>query len=134
VRTQRSGFVALTAIALFAIVGMAIVAAATLFATEVRRSRAEAADAQIRQLLLAGQTMAPQALQGWNGQPQQTFFMTLPKELEQDDARLALTATTVDAGVEVVVDASLGKRRGSQTLKFAKTADGLKLVGATLDG
>jgi type II secretory pathway pseudopilin PulG len=134
VKVQRRGFVTLTAIALFVIVGMAIVAAASLFATEIRRSRAEAADAQLRQLLLAGESMAPQALVDWNGQPQQTFFMILPKELERDDARLSLTAKSIDSGVEVVVDASLGRRHGWQTLRFTKTAGGMKLTSAILNG
>jgi Na+-transporting NADH:ubiquinone oxidoreductase subunit NqrC len=113
---KNSAFAAVTAIVLLGLVASTLAAMAMMFAAEARRTRNAAADAQLRQLLIAGATEVEQRLSKG-----QTTFDT--KLAAPADGAIQLTATSDgDAGVRAVVAATLGRRRQEQTLRFSRTA------------
>jgi Zn-dependent alcohol dehydrogenase len=83
-RSRRRGFAALTAIALIALVGFGLAAMAALFAAETRRTGRVREDAQLRQLLLAGEVAAREAL----SRGERRGAVALPVELTTEGVRL----------------------------------------------
>lgn len=120
--TRPRGFAALTAIALIAIVGLGLAAMAALFAGETRRTGQQRDDAQLRQLLLAGEVAAREALT--RGELQGT--VQLPADLATLGAELtfAPAGDPVDNETRIRVTARTGEGRVmSQTLGYVR-ADG----------
>ena len=115
---KNSAFAAVTAIVLLGLVASTLAAMAMMFAADARRTRNAAADAQLRQLLIAGAADVEQRLSKG-----QTTFDT--KLAAPTDGTIQLTATPDgDAAVRVTVAATLGPRRQDQTLRFTRAAGG----------
>ena len=127
---RRNGFAILMAIALLAIVGMAIISVSSVFAAQIRRTRDTQADAQIRQLLLAAAPIASERLGQWDGNNGQPMMVDLPPELA--DCQLSIRfAPGADGDATVDVQASIGKRQGFETLRYAHRGAGWELTSAT---
>ena len=112
-RHTSRGFASITAIALISIVGLALAALASLFASETRRTGLQRDDAQLRQLLIAGEVATRQAL----ARGERKGAVELPADLAAagttltfapdgdgdagaTDPRLRVTARTADGRVQ----------------------------------
>ena len=119
-RAKNSAFAAITAIVLMGLVASTLAAMAMMFAADARRTRNAAADAQLRQLLIAGAADVEQRL----SKGQTTFDI---KSTAPADGAIQLTASAdSDAAVHVIVAATLGPRRQEQTLRFIRAGSGDK--------
>ena len=78
---MRRGMAAIIAVVMIALVGAALVTLGTVFASQVKRTRAAASEAQLRQLLVAGAVVATQMTED-------DREIALPKELANDGATL----------------------------------------------
>jgi hypothetical protein len=84
---QRRGFITTTtALALLALVGVAMAQLTTAFATDVRRTQDERAQAQLRQVVIAGVI-----------QSRQNSAIQLPDELKKSDVNLAIQGKMITA-------------------------------------
>ena len=113
----RRGFAGILAITLILLISATLVALASAFAADARRTRLLAADAQLRQLLTAGAIAASQQLQTETSGGEQTI--ALPSDLNSAAASLTLSTTREGDEMRVVVSASLPGRASRQTLRFA---------------
>ena len=98
---------------------------AMVFAADARRTRNAAAEAQLRQLLIAGAADVQERL---NRGPTTTFEAKTPAPSE---GVIHLRATAEEGGVRAVVAAQVGVRRAEQTLRF--TRDGARWKLAAVD-
>lgn len=131
-RRRSRGFAALTAIALIAIVGLGLAAMAALFAGETRRTGRQRDDAQLRQLLIAGEVAARDALA--RGEREGT--VALPADLTSLGARLTFSpiGDPSDREAHVRVTASTADGRTmSQRLTYAATDGKWELRSAELE-
>jgi hypothetical protein len=122
----------LTALALVALVAVAIAAALSVFRLDLRRTAGAVDDAQLRQLLLAGQRAVRDRLPRDAGAvPTIEQPMALPPPLAAEGAvrlhlRPGAARDTADAGIE----ARLGNRTATQTLRYERGPTGWSLVSA----
>ena len=122
-RLRRAGFAAVTAIVLMGLVASTLAGMGMMFAADARRTRAAAAEAQLRQFLIAGAADVQQRLASG-----QTSFDATAEVA--GDGRIHLRATAAgEAGdaVHAVVTATLGPRRAQQTLHFTRDGERWKL-------
>ena len=129
---RSSGFATLTALGLVAIIGVGLAAMAAVFAGEVRRSARVRDDAQLRQLLLAGEVAARAAVARGGDAGE----VELPGELKVRGAALALAAegTDADGQRKLRVTARLaGERSMSQVLTYRGSGAEWTLHSAELD-
>ena len=138
-RNDRRGFAMLTAIALVALVGVAMAAVLALVQLDLRRTADALVEAQLRQMLLAGERAARERLDatGTDGpRAAEAAPASLPAALAADGGALevTLTSATPAAGkeVEVTVRARLGERSAAQTLRYEHTPEGWRPRSATL--
>jgi hypothetical protein len=127
-RTRRA-FATLTAIALISIVAVGLAAITTLFAADVKRTLRHADDAQLRQLLIAGQLAVTAAPKPGKAD------VPLPPELQSAGATLAYDANPApdDAVLRVTVTARMASGRAmTQTLHFIRDGDRWVLRSAEL--
>jgi hypothetical protein len=134
-RQRRRGLATVTAIALLGLVAVAMLAVSAAVVGDARRTRYEAADAQVRQLLLAAAADAAERAAAW------------PADVADDSWQLALPATLAQSGgasvklslahagetLEVRVDAHYLTHRGGQTLRFRRSAERWELIDAAPD-
>ncbi len=132
-RHRCGGMAMIIAVAMTAMVGIALLALATRFATEAKMTRYAAQDAQVRQLLLAGTVAArdelnqPEAIK--RGRP---LTVRVPANPHGDATSLALQFEPLDAddSQRVLIDARVGNRHGRQLLRFESQAAQWRLVEA----
>lgn len=131
-RRRSRGFAALTAIALIAIVGLGLAAMAALFAGETRRTGRQRDDAQLRQLLIAGEVAARDAL----SRGERDGTVAVPAELTSLGARLTFSPigdpSDRETHVHVTAHAADG-RTMSQRLTYAATDGKWALRSAELE-
>ena len=134
-RRSRRGFAVLTAIVLTALVAVAIAAALSVFRTNLSRTAAVASDAQLRQLLLAGERVARARLASPADGAGQGERVELPAALPQDGATLHIDAVgpRTEGAAAFRVTATLSGRRASQTLRYENRAGGWALADAELE-
>lgn len=129
-RVARRGMATLMAVLMISIVAGSLAALTLAFAGQARRTTRQAQDAQLRQLLLAGQVAAQQAIgQSKSGE------VVLPPDLRSAGASLRYEAVQGDAADEMQfrIVASLGEGRSmTQTLRFARAGDHWELRSAEL--
>ena len=124
-RAKTSAFAAVTAVVMLGLVASVLAALAMMFAADARRTRNAAADAQLRQLLIAGAADVQQRLK----QGQATFEVRVPSPTEGE---MHLRATADNGGVRALIAATLGTRRSEQTLRFTRDGDRWRLAGVEL--
>ena len=134
---HRGGFASLTAIALIAIVGLGLAAMASLFAGETRRAVRLRDEAQLRQLLLAGEVAARDAL----ARGERRRAVELPPELaslgttltfEPADGGGARARDAREARLRVTARSGEG-RVVSQTLTYTGSGPAWTLHSAELE-
>jgi type II secretory pathway pseudopilin PulG len=125
-KCARHGFAAVMAIVLIGLVAATLAAVGIMFTSEARRTRSQAADAQLRQLLIAGAAEAQQRLPaGATEFP--TAAVALPPALGGDGATLSLGCTREgDTAILVTINATLDTRRrvAAQRLRYGRSGDG----------
>jgi len=124
-RVKKSGFATITAIVMLGLVASMLAAMGMMFAADARRTRSAAAEAQLRQLLIAGAADVQQRL----NKDQTTFDATFATPAE---GNLRVTAAMDGDGVRSVVLANLGPRHAEQTLRFTRAGEKWKLVAVEL--
>jgi type II secretory pathway component PulK len=127
----RRGFGTVIAIVLLLIVAVMLPVIAAEFTANVRRTRSQLEDAQLRQLLTAGaafaQTQATEA-------PTTQRSITLPQELIDQGASLKVSfARLGNDRVDATVHAMLGKRAMQQTVTFERRDGHWQAVAAMLN-
>ena len=133
---SRRGFAMLTAIALVALVAVAMAAAASVFRLDLRRTVTGAEDAQLRQLLFAGERIARAKLPREDGKVESAAGpVQLPPALAAQGASMnvgvAPKADNADAAV-ATVEATLGGRAAAQTLRYERGPGGWRLAGVEI--
>jgi hypothetical protein len=112
---RRQGFVFLVALSILAILGALVWSLTTWCGMQARASMHEAAEAQLRQLLLAGLQVTPAALDA--GQEHQV--VALPEETQEMGVEITvLTHTSAEAMVRV--EARCAARTTSEQARFVR--------------
>ena len=122
-RQRPSAFAAVTAIVLMGLVATTLAASVMVFAADARRTRAAVAEAQLRQLLIAGAADAQERL----GKGETTFDVKLATPAD-GVVQLWSAPADGDAAVRITVSATLASRRAEQTLHFTRDGDRWKLA------
>ena len=127
-RAKNSAFAAVTAIVLLGLVATALASMAMMFAADARRTRAAAADAQLRQLLIAAAADVQQRLD----KGQSSFDVKLAAPAEANIHLSAAAAAADNNGVRTVITVQLGPRTAAQTLRFTRDGERWKLAAVEL--
>ena len=131
--TSRRGFAAVFAITLIILVGAALVALGRYFADDAKRTRAQAIDAQLRQLLTAGAVLAINEARAGNP-PATQRSVSLPRELRDGGARLSIGFWQADNDhLDVSIRAQLALHTTAQILRLERRDGRWQPVAATLD-
>jgi hypothetical protein len=127
---SRSGFAIVAAVVLIAMTGFAFVALAGLVRHDVRRTARARGEAQLRQLLLAGEAAAAGSHDAAGKSPQD---VPLPAELSADGAKLSVTPGEVIGERRMMtVEASTDGVSASQQLSYQRREGRWVLVRAEL--
>jgi type II secretory pathway component PulK len=123
---HRRGFALIFAITLLGLVGATLALLATHFASEAKRTRVQAADAQARQLLIAGHLAA--RAHGDSLAAGKPVEIALPPSLVQDGAKLTIAGSLN----EVRVDAEYRGRRAAEVISLTREGDMWKIKSVEL--
>ena len=123
----RRGAALIFAIVLLGLVGATLALLATNFAADAKRTSSHAADAQARQLLIAGHRAALASADTLAAD--KPLQVDLPPALAPDAATLSITGPVTD----VHIDASAGSRRASERITLAREGNAWKIASATLE-
>jgi hypothetical protein len=124
---RRGGFAAVVAIVLLGLVGATLVVLATTFVGEATRTRTHAAQAQARQLLIAGQMIARAS--GDDVAAGKAVKVELPPSLVTDGAKLTISG----APENVHIDAQFQTSFQSQLITLKRSSSAWTVASATLD-
>jgi hypothetical protein len=130
---SRHGFTTLAALGLLGIIGATLATLAVAFSRDVKRSVRQTDDAQLRQLLIAGESAVETAIRAGGVQNGE---VPLPAELTAMgmSAQFARIGESSTDSVHVRVTAkSADGRSARQILRFVRAADAWKLSSAELD-
>jgi hypothetical protein len=124
----------LTAIALIALVGVAMGAAASVFKLDLRRTAAVLEDTQLRQLLVAGERAARDKLPAAGAVAESNGPVPLPPPLAARGASLAVHVSGGQTETEATatVEAALEGRVMSQILHYERGPAGWRLLAAAI--
>jgi type II secretory pathway component PulK len=133
-RQNRRGFILLFALGIVAVVGVAILALASLQSYDGRRTAGRIREAQLEQMLLAGALEAPQHFVSVAPAKDQLWSIDLPPALASQGGSLRSRVTSVqnDVNVSVLISATLDGKSAQQTLTFARQENQWKLTAARL--
>ena len=127
---RRRGFATIFAISLIIMVGSALVAMSAYFAMDATRTRTQAQDAQLRQLLTAGAIAAIDRADSLG-----KTSLDLPSDLNGASVSIEIIGT--GDSKKAVITAAFNQRRSLQTLTLHRNATGEKakwsIVAAELD-
>jgi hypothetical protein len=137
---KRRGFAMLTAVALVALVAMALAAVLALVRLDLGRTADALDEAQLRQMLLAGEHAARERLDAAGEAAPRTdeaVPISLPPALAADGGAVDVTvlpraSRAAAEVVEVTVRARLGEKAASQTLRYERTSRGWRATAAAL--
>jgi len=130
-RRRHGGFCVINALALLAMVATALALLDTALAAEAQRSRQGWAEAQLEQLLLAGEKIAGEQLSTGGIAPGRKI--ELPHDPDQDATELVIGPASVDGdGAQVEIQAASGKYHRGQTVHFRRSAGAWAISGAEL--
>jgi hypothetical protein len=118
------------AISLIILVGAALVTMSAEVVAEVKKTRSDAVEAQLRELLIAGSAAARNVASG--AEPKITA-VPVPTELSIEGGTLKLTAVTANEKRQIMVEARFAGRRANQVLTYARQGAEWKLIDARLD-
>ena len=126
---RRRGFALINAIVLLGLIATLLVTMTSHMRMQIRRDASAEQEAQFRQLLLAGQTVARQTLDPANPQ---RCEVPVPPELT---ARSATITTARDAAQpsQILIQATLDGQSRQQRLYYTLSPQGWQLADAILD-
>lgn len=135
---RRSGFATFVAVAYIALIGFAIAALSAMFVGQARHWKHEASQAQLRQYLLAANTLAAHTLgsqDAWApGQPLDIPLPAIPETQGiKASARVHEVADSSDA-VTIIVSIEHNKRVVGQAAQYVRDQGRWTLVGASFTG
>ncbi len=116
---RSRGFAMIFAIAMIILVGAALILLGGYFAQQANRTRSQSADAQLRQLLIAGSIYATQNAQS----PGPEKPLPLPKDLTAQDASVTVQITGEGDERTAVIAARFNQRHVEQSLKLHRDND-----------
>src|SRR5207248_3104321 len=99
---------------------------------EAKKTRGEAVDAQLRQLLLAGAAAAARRDVA-SGADAKAISLPLPPQVVEEGGKLSITPAKDGEKMIVHVTAEFARRRASQTLTFDREGESWKLANARLN-
>ena len=135
-RRHRGGFGTLIAIAILLIIAAILPLLASVFTAEAKRTRTQAQDAQLRQLLTAGAVHATVAAKGQatSGATTHPVAVPLPPDLTDAGASVTCSFTRVETDhAEAIVRAKLGERSMEQTIQLERRDGAWRVMSATLN-
>ncbi|HEX8525087.1 MAG TPA: hypothetical protein VF669_22740 [Tepidisphaeraceae bacterium] len=124
--SSRSGFALFIAVTLLGLVAVTLVILATLVAADARKTRSAVTEAQLRQLLLAGEAIAQTRLS--SGATVQGD-VELPAELKTSGAKLTITGDAPKTRIE----AQCAGKPAVQEIAFIKSGDAWTITSVQLD-
>ncbi len=127
---NRGGFATLTAVSIIGIIAVCFAAMAAMFAADVKRNHRLSEEAQLRQLLIAGESFARA------GKVDKRVEVKLPEELASFGMKLSIEPVGDVAGNEVrlrVTASAAESRAMSETLTYAREGEHFTLRTAELD-
>jgi hypothetical protein len=132
---RRGGFVLLFALGIVAVVGVAILALASLQSYDGRRTVERIRETQLEQMLLAGAMEAPSHLGEVQPTNDQAWNVQLPAGLTSRGGTLQTRITSVqsDTNCAIVIRATLEGKSLQQSVTFARQGNQWKLTSARLD-
>lgn len=133
-RSARPGFATVLAIVLIGLVGATLAGMAAFSAAEVRRSRALADGARLRQLLIAGAADVIARAPSWKASPPDaTWTLALPYALK-DEARVEIHLEPVQDGTaSAQITARLRGHMARQNVRLAQTGTNWEVEGTDLE-
>jgi hypothetical protein len=137
-KRRRRGVATLLAILLLVIVAATLPVLAGAFIADAKRTRVQAQDAQLRQLLTAGAVAAISSAKGHSAAREAATTRTaiaLPQELLDDGAALTLWFSPGDSDdrLDATIRATLGTRAMEQIVRLERRSGAWQAVAAALD-
>jgi type II secretory pathway component PulK len=131
---HQRGVAAVSAVLMLSVVATVIVSLTSTFSFEIERTRSTIADAQLRQMLIAGARVAKTHLQQAGSDTASPRSVRFPQADADDDRVLSITVLPASGEpvVRVRVDAKVGRRHGTQTVTFERAGDEYHLLDARL--
>lgn len=114
------------AVVMIGLVAIALVTLGAAFSSQLKRTRAAAADTQLRQLLTAGAAIATQSAADDQD-------VALPKELADDGASLHVSIRRDGERATAEINAKLRERSMNQTLHLERRDGTWKITDAALN-
>jgi hypothetical protein len=131
---DRRGFALIMAISLIILAGAALVTMSAGVVAEVKKTRSDAVEAQLRELLIAGSAAARGAVTAAGPKaPAAPMAVAVPADLTIEAAALKLTPVQADGKLEITVEARFANRRANQILTYTRQGEVWKLTDARLD-
>ena len=133
-RKSRHGIATLLAITLIGLVGASLAGMTAYSAFEVRRTRALADEARLRQLLLAGAADVLARSRFWDQSPPAgKWTLPLPEEMK-DSARVEIQVEAARDGTAIAhIAAGIGAQKLRQTVHLARERSTWECTSAELD-
>jgi type II secretory pathway pseudopilin PulG len=126
-QNRQRGFAVTTAMFILAVAGVAMAVVGALLVADVNRTLANAADAQLRQLLIAAEIDAQFHL----SEPgQMKWRHALPNSLS--GAKVETQKLSVAGRLRLRASASIGGRTMVEALEYNQSSNGWRLVGTEL--
>jgi hypothetical protein len=133
-KAPRRGFASVLVITLIIVVAVALAALGRHFSDDVKRTRAQAIDAQLRQLLTAGAAVAGNQLVAEGPSTTTSGSVPLPAELTDNGARLTIALSRVGGDrVDAIIVARLASHTMEQTVHFERQPGRWQPVAASLN-
>jgi hypothetical protein len=123
-RDAHRGFASIMAIFMLILVGAVLATTAAYFTAEAKRTRRDAQDAQLRQLLTAGAAAACQS--------DSVTTIDLPNELSSQQANVEIAPLNSDGDArDVTIKATLDSRHVSELLRLTRSGDRWTIVSVS---
>jgi hypothetical protein len=132
-RIRQSAFATIAALGLVAVVGISLAALTALLARDVQRTVRQSQDAQLRQVLIAGEAAARASLS--RDGLARDFSLKLPPELESSGTSITfepLESTSTDTFRIRITARGADGRAMTQTLQYVRAAGRWELGSAEL--
>lgn len=128
---HRHGFATFTAVVMISLVGTTLLALTLLLQDDVRRSTRHEAEAQLRQLLIAGSAAVIQAVGAIDAELAGTLTIQPPADLEE--AELGVSYERPDqTTIEATITARTGDYESAQVMRFELSEMGWDLCGTQI--
>jgi type II secretory pathway component PulK len=124
---RPGGFALIVALGLLFIVGATLAVLAAMFSGEVQRTSSKQTETQLRQLLIAGETIAQAHLD--NRAVTQPANVDLPPALARDGATLSITGNPHRTRIKAQLDG----RRAAEIVSFTKREIGWTISNVQLE-